>query len=106
VSNKYGHKTRLSSIRSRYLLESRSFALEVAVQRPALGSILLGLIPFAATCFSVSLWDRIHPMILGIPFNFFWSFLWLLITPICLWGALRIESRRELAAKRQQGGAD
>jgi len=76
------------------------------VQRPALRSILLGLIPFAATCFSVSLWDRIRPMILGIPFNFFWSILWMILTPVCLWVAYRIETRRELDAKRQQAQQD
>ena len=82
------------------------------MQRPAVSSILLGLIPFVATCFSVSLWDRIHPLILSIPFNFFWSILWMALTPLCLWGAYRIETQRELAAKRPQaqqaehGGAD
>jgi Protein of unknown function (DUF3311) len=84
------------------LIQSRSFAREDAVQRPALRSILLGLIPFAATCFSVSLWDRVHPLILGIPFNFFWSILWMLLTPVCLWGAYRIETQREASANRQQ----
>ncbi len=76
------------------------------MQRPALRSILLGLIPFAATCFSASLWDRIHPLILGIPFNFFWSILWMVLTPVCLWGAYRIETQREVAAKRQQAQQD
>lgn len=76
------------------------------MKRPALQSILLGLIPFVATCFSVSLWDRIHPLILGVPFNFFWSILWMALTPVCLWGAYRIETRRELAAKRQQAQLD
>jgi len=27
------------------------------------------LIPFVAMCFSVALWDRIDPMILGVPFQ-------------------------------------
>jgi uncharacterized membrane protein len=30
------------------------------------------LVPFAIVCFSVEWWDRVHPMVLGLPFNFFW----------------------------------
>jgi hypothetical protein len=61
--------------------------------RPRLGSILLGSIPFAATCFSVPLWDRLDPIILGLPFNFFWLIAWLVLTPLCLWGAYVLEMR-------------
>jgi membrane protein required for beta-lactamase induction len=39
----------------------------------------------------VSLWDRVYPMVLGIPFNLFWLILWLLLTPLCMWGAYRVE---------------
>lgn len=76
------------------------------MRRPALGSILLGLIPFAATCFSVSFWNRIRPMILGLPFNFFWAILWMILTPLCLWGAYHIETRGEMESQHQEGGAD
>lgn len=62
------------------------------MKRPSLGSILLGLIPFAGACFSVALWDRVYPMVLGLPFNFFWLILWLLLTPVCLWGAYRLDA--------------
>lgn len=64
------------------------------MRRPSVGAILFGLIPFVAICFSVSLWDRIHPMVLGLPFNFFWLILWLLLTPLCMWGAYRMETSR------------
>jgi Protein of unknown function (DUF3311) len=63
------------------------------MRRPSLGALLCGLVPFIPVCFSVSLWDRIHPVILGLPFNFFWLILWLLLTPICLWGAYRLKAR-------------
>lgn len=63
------------------------------MKRPSLGAMACGLIPFVAVCFSVSLWDLIHPIILGLPFNFFWLILWLLLTPVCLWAAYRIEMR-------------
>jgi len=64
------------------------------VKRPSLGSILLGLLPFAGVCFSVSLWDRIDPTVLGIPFNFFWLTSWLVLTPLCMWGAYRLQVPR------------
>jgi hypothetical protein len=64
------------------------------MRRPSLGTLAFGFIPFLTACFSVSLWDRIHPMVLGLPFNFFWLILWLLLTPICIWGAYCVEESR------------
>ncbi len=75
------------------------------MKRPSLGALLLGLIPFAAVCFSVSLWDRVDPRILGIPFNMAWLMSWLLLTPLCMWGAYAIEVRHVNAAERQDGGS-
>jgi hypothetical protein len=63
-------------------------------KRPSLGAILLALVPFAAMCFSVSLWDRVRPMVLGIPFNLFWLILWIVLTPLCLWAVYRLETAR------------
>jgi hypothetical protein len=54
------------------------------VRRPFLFAILLALAPFMAMCFSVSLWDRVNPMVLGLPFNLFWLILWLILTPVCM----------------------
>jgi len=65
------------------------------MKRPSVGALLLGLIPFVAVCFSVSLWDRIHPIVFGLPFNFFWLILWVLLTPICMWGSYLLEDPRE-----------
>jgi hypothetical protein len=65
-----------------------------AVRRPSLGAVLFGVIPFIAMCFSVSLWDRVYPMVLGLPFNLSWLILWILLTPLCLLGAYRLEMRR------------
>ncbi len=75
------------------------------MKRPSLGSLLLGLIPFIATCFTVPLWDRVHPMILGLPFNFFWLIAWLALGPLCMWGAYRLEVPRAGADRRDEGGA-
>jgi Protein of unknown function (DUF3311) len=64
------------------------------MQPPSIGAIALGAVPFAGACLSVSLWDRIHPFVLGLPFNFFWLILWLLLTPVCIWGAYLWERSR------------
>ena len=74
------------------------------MKRPSIGAILLALIPFAAVCFSVSLWDRIDPRSLGLPFNFFWLISWLVLTPLCMWGAYRLEAPRVLDPKRDKDG--
>ncbi len=72
---------------------------------PSLRAILLGLVPFAATCFSVALWDRVYPMVLGLPFNFFWLISWELLTPLFIWGAYRLEEPGTRGTRRERGGA-
>jgi len=62
------------------------------MKKPSLGGLLCGLVPFVAVCFSVSLWDRIDPIVFGLPFNFFWLIAWLVLTPLCMWGAYRFET--------------
>ncbi len=74
------------------------------MKRPSVKSILLGLIPFVAVCFSVPLWDRVHPIILGLPFNCFWLILWILLTPLIMWTAYRIEAHREGDAPTRDAG--
>jgi hypothetical protein len=69
------------------------------VKRPSLAALLLALIPFTAMCFSVSLWDRIDPMLLGLPFNLFWLICWIVLSCVCKWGAYRAEAARH----RQDG---
>lgn len=61
---------------------------------PSVGAILLALVPFAAMCFSVSLWDRVQPRVFGIPFNLFWLILWIVLTPLFMWLAYRLEGAR------------
>ena len=67
---------------------------------PRLPSLLLALIPFIAMCFTVPLWDRIYPRVLGLPFNFFWLTLWIVLTPLCMWAAYRIEASHQDEAPR------
>ena len=64
------------------------------MKRPALRALLLALVPFIAMCFSVAAWDRIYPMVLGMPFNLFWLLLWIGLTPLCLWAAYRVQAAR------------
>ena len=61
------------------------------MRKPSLLSLLLGLIPFVAMCFSVSLWDRVEPMILGVPFNLSWLIGWTVLSSLCLWVAYRVD---------------
>ena len=72
--------------------------------KPTGGALLFAFIPFAAICFSVSLWDRIYPIVFGLPFNFFWLITWLLLTPVCMWGAYRQESARAVRTHRPGSG--
>jgi uncharacterized protein DUF3311 len=65
---------------------------------PPIGALALGAIPFVAMCFTVSLWDRVQPLMLGLPFNLFWLILWILLTPCCLWGAYRLERKADRSA--------
>jgi Protein of unknown function (DUF3311) len=67
------------------------------VKKPSLAALLLALIPFAAMCFSVSLWDRVDPMVFGLPFNLFWLVCWIVISSACLWLVYRIEAARSRA---------
>lgn len=60
--------------------------------------MLLALTPFLGMCFSVPLWDRVHPLLLGLPFNLMWLICWIVLGTLCLWGAYRLEIARE---KRQ-----
>ena len=72
--------------------DSRSAAM--SVRKPSLAAVGLALIPFTAMCFTVPLWDRVEPMPLGLPFNLFWLICWIVLTPLCMWGAYRVEAAR------------
>ena len=76
-------------------LVDRPDDLTVIAQRPHAGALLLALIPFLGMCFSVPLWDRVHPLLLGLPFNLFWLVCWIVLSTLCLWAAYRLETARE-----------
>jgi hypothetical protein len=64
------------------------------LKRPSIVSVLLALVPFAAMCFSVGLWDRITPRVFGLPFNLFWLMAWMILTPGVLALVYRLERNR------------
>jgi hypothetical protein len=70
------------------------------VTRPSSGALGLALVPFLALCFSVPAWDRVYPMVLGLPFNIFWLLSWTVLTPVCLYGAYRLETSRRSTSER------
>ncbi|HEV2388895.1 MAG TPA: DUF3311 domain-containing protein [Candidatus Acidoferrales bacterium] len=74
------------------------------MRKPSFGAILAGLVPFAAMCFSVSLWDRVYPTVGGLPFNLFWLILWTVLTPAFLWVAYRLEVGREAPRQPKDDG--
>ena len=53
-------------------------------------------------CFSVSLWDRINPILFGMPFNLFWLICWIVLTSSCLWAAYQLETARDKRNGRTQ----
>jgi hypothetical protein len=83
----------------------RSYDRRLQLKRPSVAAIFVALIPFVGMCFSVSAWDRIYPMVLGLPFNLFWLLLWTLLTPICMWCVYRLEVSRKPRAARAPGSS-
>jgi hypothetical protein len=59
---------------------------------PSLRVVLIALVPFVAMCFSVAWWDRVDPMIFGIPFNLFWLISWIVLSSLCMWIVHRMEN--------------
>ena len=53
-------------------------------------------------CFSVPLWDRVEPIVLGLPFNLFWLISWIVLSTLCLWGAYRVEKMRDRKDDRSE----
>jgi hypothetical protein len=62
---------------------------------PSWRALAIAMVPFAGICFSVPLWDRADPTILGLPFNMFWLLAWVPLTSGCLALAYRFELKRD-----------
>ena len=63
--------------------------------KPSALSLAIGLVPFLGMCFSVPLWDRVSPMIFGLPFNVSWLIAWIVISSGCMALANRVEELRK-----------
>jgi hypothetical protein len=74
------------------------------MKRTALLSLLLASLPFAAICFSVPLWDRVYPLVLGLPFNIFWLVAWMPLTSVCMWGVYRLRGNAGTGSDAEGGG--
>ena len=56
-------------------------------------ALMLGCIPFLTLVFALPLVNRIHPVILGLPFLLFWILAWVMLTPFILFAAYRLEKK-------------
>ncbi len=56
-------------------------------------ALILGALPFLTLVFALPLVNRIRPVVLGLPFLMFWILLWVLLTPLILFIAYRLEQR-------------
>jgi hypothetical protein len=74
------------------------------MHKPSLAAVGIALIPLMAVCFSVDLWDRVFPLVLGLPFNMFWLVLWIFLTPCIMSFAYRIEVKKINEEKAQKAG--
>jgi hypothetical protein len=74
----------------------------MGARRHSRAALVLALVPFAAMCFSVALWDRVRPWVLGLPFNLFWLSAWIIASSLILSVAYRLEVRH--GHRDEQGG--
>ncbi len=56
-------------------------------------ALILGSIPFITLVFALPLVNRIEPVILGLPFLLFWIISWVILTPLILFLAYRLEKK-------------
>jgi len=68
------------------------------MNRHTFWSLLLAFVPFVAVCLAVPLWDRIDPLIFGLPFNLAWLIAWIPLTSLCLGGVYRLWKRSHSAS--------
>ena len=74
------------------------------MHKPSLLSVVIGCIPLVAVCFTVPLWDRVFPMVLGLPFNMFWLVLWIFVTPCLMTFAYKIDIKKIREEESRKGG--
>ena len=65
-------------------MKSRIPTILIGLVIPIVG--IVGLFPF---------WNRVDPFVLGFSFNYFWMFLWIFLTPACLYFAFKLDPRND-----------
>jgi len=56
-------------------------------------ALILGAIPFVTMVFALPLVNRIEPIVLGLPFLLFWLLAWVVLTPVILALAYKLEKK-------------
>jgi hypothetical protein len=56
-------------------------------------ALMLGAIPFLTLVLALPLVNRERPVILGLPFLLFWILGWVVLTPVFLYAAYRLEKK-------------
>ena len=73
------------------------------MKRPSLGAHLLGSFRSLRPVFGCSLGPRLSDGFRP-SFNFFWLILWLLLTPVCMWGHIGWKLHASPGTYREEGG--
>ena len=84
---------------------SRRRSQELHVRRVSVVALIFGFIPFVGMCFSVPLWDRIDPTVMGVPFNLCWLITWIVLSSACMGMAYRYEERAIAATESKDDTA-
>jgi hypothetical protein len=66
---------------------------EVGMKKGTRIALILGAIPFITMVLALPLVNRIEPIILGMPFLLFWLLAWVVLTPVILGLAYRLEKK-------------
>jgi hypothetical protein len=57
-------------------------------------SVVLACIPVLAMTFAIPLVNHVEPRVLGMPLLLWWIVAWILLTPLFMGAAYRLEERR------------
>jgi hypothetical protein len=57
----------------------------------ALAFVVGALVPIVAVLGLMPLYNRVEPLVLGFPFGYFWIFLWIVLTSVCLLVAYKLD---------------
>lgn len=61
------------------------------------------VIPYFAIVFAFPLYDRVYPFVLQLPFLYFWIFLWLPLTSLCMYIGWRLDPLSDRNRMKCQG---